>query len=144
MDYILVCRGLDKLITPHQGLSTQTANTQSSDPCPFPMQAPSKKPSGAWTICSGFSCLPQKERTQVWPLQLMLLSEKALTCMIDSYSHSTFQKPVSLAHSLMYKRTDKLCGVVSSSAVPCLLATSQILGHTQASPELTVLQYKIL
>lgn len=44
----------------------------------------------------------------------------------------------------MYKTEDKLCGVVSGSAVPCLLATNQILGHTQASPQLTVLKYKIV
>ena len=55
-----------------------------------------------------------------------------------------FQKLISSTCSLTYKSTDNLCGMVSSSAVPCLLATSQILGHTQASPWLTVSKYKIV
>lgn len=84
-----------------------------------------------------------RERIETWPLQLMVLSQKPLTHIIYSYSCSTFQKPVS-SHSLMYKREDKLCGVVSRSAVPCLLATNQILGHIQTSPQLTVLKYKIV
>lgn len=48
---------------PHRGLSIQTA-TQPSDQCPSPMQAVCKRPFGAWTVCSGFSCLPKKKGQQ--------------------------------------------------------------------------------
>lgn len=76
----------------------------------------------------------------------MLLCEKSLTCII--YSCSTFQKPIPLSRSLFPQHKApctrgqiKLCG--TSSATPCLLPTSQILGHTQVLPLLAVWTYKI-
>lgn len=39
-------------------------NTQPSDQCPSPMQAVSKRPFGAWTVCCGFFCLPKEKGRQ--------------------------------------------------------------------------------